>query len=357
MAPTPLSPVELPLEVVAGQCLMVGFPGTEPPEEFLAWIAKGHVGGVILFEQNVGEPAQVRSLCRELQAAAAEAPGALPLWIAVDQEGGWVVRLSEPFTVPPPAEELAQGGEEAVSRLARQVGRELRSVGINMNMAPVLDVNSNPANPVIAERAFSNDPHECARFGAAYIDGLQGAGCAGCGKHFPGHGDTSTDSHQVLPVVTHERERLEAVELVPFRAAAEAGVAAIMSAHILMPHIDREEVAPFSRPIIEGILRDELGYEGCVITDDLDMRAVADEHACEEAAVKSLRAGCDVALVCGTEDAAPRMHGALLEAVRGGDLSEERLREACGRVLAAKGRFAAPPNDDLSDIEAQLGLS
>lgn len=356
MTSPPVSASELPLEAAAGQCLMVGFPGTEPPEDLLGWIARGHVGGIILFTQNVGEPAQVRRLCEQLQEAAAEGPGAVPLMIAVDQEGGWVARLSEPFTVPPLAGELALEGQQAVSRTARQVALELRSVGITMNMAPVLDVNTNPANPVIAERAFSDDPQACARLGAVYIEALQGAGCAGCGKHFPGHGDTATDSHQVVPVVTHDRERIMAVELVPFRAAAEAKVAAIMSAHILLPRLDPEEVATLSRPIIEGLLREELGYEGCVITDDLDMRAVADEHTCEEAAVKALRAGCDVALVCGTEDAAPRMHSAIMEAVSDGALREERIRQACGRVLAAKGRFATPPAEDLSEVESRLGL-
>lgn len=347
----------LPLEAAVGQCLMVGFPGPEPPEDLLGWTSAGLVGGVILFKQNLLEPAQVRSLCRQLQEAAAQGPGGVPLWLSVDQEGGWVVRLEAPFTVPPPAGELAQGGEGAVSALARQVARELRCVGINMNLAPVLDVNTNPANPIIAERSFSSDPDLCARLGAAYVEALQAEGTAACGKHFPGHGDTSTDSHQVLPVLTHDRERLEAVELVPFRAAVRAGVAALMTAHVLFPLLDPEEVATFSRPIIEGLLRGELGYEGCLITDDLDMRAVADEQSCEEAALKALRAGCDVALVCGTEDAAPRMHDALMEAVKDGSLSEERVREACQRVLEAKRRFASPPTGDLSDVEARLGLA
>jgi beta-N-acetylhexosaminidase len=351
-----LSASELPLEAAVGQCLMVGFPGTEPPEDLLGWIARGQLGGIVLFTQNVGEPAQVRRLCEQLQEAAAESPGAVPLMISVDQEGGWVARLSDPFTVPPLAGELAIEGHQAVSRIARQVALELRSVGITMNLAPVLDVNTNLANPIIAERAFSDEPQECARLGVAYIESLQGAGCAGCGKHFPGHGDTVTDSHQVVPVVTHDLDRLKAVELVPFRAAAEAGVAAIMSAHILLPRIDPEAVATLSQPVIEGLLRKELGYEGCVITDDLDMRAVADEHTCEEAAVMALRAGCDVALVCGTEDAAPRMHAAIMEALSDGTLSEERIRQACGRVLAPKGRFAPPPAEDLSEVEARLGL-
>ncbi len=157
--------------------------------------------------------------------------------------------------------------------------------------------------------------------------------------------------------MTHGLERLEAVELVPFRAAVEAGVAAVMTAHILFPLIDREEVATFSRVIVQGFLRGELGYAGCVVTDDLDMRAVADEHSCEEAAVKALGAGCDVALVCGTEDAAPRMHGAILQAVRRGVLSEERVREASGRVLAAKARFSPRAEEDLRDVEARLGLA
>lgn len=346
----------LSLEAAVGQCLMVGFPGIEPPEEFLGWLSRGMVGGVILFEQNLGEPAQVRGLCRTLKEAARQAPGGAPLWIAVDQEGGWVVRLTEPFTVPPAAGELALGGPEAVSGTARQVAQELRCVGLDMNLAPVLDVNTNPANPIISERSFSAEPAECARLGAAYIEALQSAGCAGCGKHFPGHGDTATDSHQVLPVVTHDLGRLKEVELVPFRTAVEAGVAAVMTAHVLFPRLDGEEVATFSRPIIEGLLRGELGFDGCVITDDLDMRAVADEHSCEESSVKAIGAGCDVALVCGTEDAAPRMHRALLDALKRGSLSEERVRQACRRVLGAKARFSPLPEDDLSDVEARLGL-
>jgi beta-N-acetylhexosaminidase len=337
---------------------MVGFPGPEPPPDVLDWIGRGQVGGVILFSQNITGPSQVRRLCETLQEAAAEAPGGgPPLWVAVDQEGGWVVRLEAPFTVPPPAEELARQGPEAVADLARRLALELRCVGINMNLAPVLDVNTNPANPIISERAFSADPEECARLGRAYIEALQGAGCAACGKHFPGHGDTATDSHQVLPVLTHDRERLEAVELIPFRSAVEAGVTSVMTAHILLPRLDPEEVATFSRPIIEGLLRDGLGHTGVVITDDLDMRAVADEHSCEVGAVKAIRAGCDVALVCGTEDATPRMHGALMEAVRKGELAEERIRQACLRVLEAKSRFAAPRPEDMREAESRLGLA
>lgn len=350
-------PEELSLEAAAGQCLMVGFPGPEPPQELLGWISRGMVGGIILFKQNITGPRQVRRLCRALQEAASESPGAVPLWVAVDQEGGWVVRLTEPFTVPPPAEELARQGPEAVSALARRLALELRCVGINMNLAPVLDVNTNPANPIISERAFSADPQECARLGSAYIEALQGSGCAACAKHFPGHGDTATDSHQVLPVLTHDRQRLEEVELVPFRSAVSARVAAVMTAHILLPRLDPEEVATFSRPIIEGLLRGELGHEGCVITDDLDMRAVADENPCEEAALKAIGAGCDVALVCGTEDAAPRMHDALMKGLRKGELAEERLRQACRRVLEAKGRFTPPPEEDLSEVESRLGLA
>ena len=357
MTKTTYSPDSLPLEAVAGHCLMVGFSGAEPPEALLGRIARGLVGGVILFKRNLKEPAQVRRLCQSLQEAAASSPGAVPLWISVDQEGGRVVRLSAPFTVPPPARQLAEGGEEAVSDLARRVAGELMCVGINMNLAPVLDVDTNPLNPIIADRAFSSDTGECSRLGAAYVGALQAEGCAACAKHFPGHGDTATDSHLILPVVDHGRERLEAVELKPFRAAIRSGAAAVMTAHVLYPRLDTEEPATFSRPIIEGLLRAELGYGGCVITDDLDMRAVADEHSLEEAAVRALRAGCDVALVCGSEEAAPRMHSALLEAVRGGALSEERLRQACGRVLAAKALFAAPPAMDFSDVESRLGLA
>ena len=218
----------------------------------------------------------------------------------------------------------------------------------------MLDVDSNPANPVIGDRAFSEDPNVVARLGAAFIDGLQGEGVAACGKHFPGHGDTTVDSHLALPRLEHDRARLAAIELVPFRAAIRADVAAIMTAHILFTALDAEHPATLSEAVLGPLLRDELGYRGVVVSDDLEMRAVADHYGIEEAAVRAVRAGCDQLLICRHPELLARAHEALVKAVESGALPRARLMEAAERVRGLKRTYdvSAPPTGDLEVILA-----
>src|SRR5687767_7418187 len=232
------------------------------------------LGGVIFFARNVETPEQVADLSRESQELAAE----IPLWVSVDQEGGRVARLKRPFTEWPPMITLGRAGannEELAVRFATALAAELRAVGISMDYTPVLDIHTNPRNPVIGDRALAERADDVAKLGTAIIRTLQSSGIAACGKHFPGHGDTSTDSHVELPLLDHPPDRLEAVELVPFKAAIAAGVAAIMTGHILIPSLDEELPGTLSPAIVDGLLRTKLGYRGLVLSDDLEMKAIS----------------------------------------------------------------------------------
>src|SRR5262249_47601889 len=212
-----------------------------------------------------------------------------PPLIGVDQEGGRVMRLPAPALALPPMRELGSAGDlSLVRRAARAVAAELRAIGFTMNFAPVLDVDSNPANPIIGDRAFGHDPRSVMRAGVAFLQGLQDKGVLACGKHFPGHGDTDVDSHLDLPVVRHDRKRLDASELPPFRAASGAGVAALMTAHLVCEALDPGIPATFSRAICGSLLRAEIGFEGLLVSDDLEMNAIAARWPVEEAAVESV---------------------------------------------------------------------
>ncbi len=229
------------------------------------------LGGIILFARNVEAPDQVAEVSRQAQTLAGE----LPLWVSVDQEGGRVARLKSGFTLWPPMLTLGRSGDEQLAvRFAAALASELKAVGISLDYTPVLDILTNPKNPVIGDRALAERAEDVARLGRAIITTLQSAGIAACGKHFPGHGDTSTDSHHELPVIEHPPDRIDAVELVPFRAAIQAHVAAIMTAHILIPALDDERPATLSPRIVDGILKRQLGYTGPVFSDDLEMKAI-----------------------------------------------------------------------------------
>lgn len=314
-----------------GQLLTVGFSGTEAPGALLSWIAAGRVGGVILFARNLVDPPQLLRLCRQLHAAA---PADLPLLISIDQEGGRVQRLRAPFTVWPPMRrfgEVATQGQ--VTALGEALGRELRDHGIGLDYAPVVDVDTNPRNPVIGDRAFSRDPARVAACAQALIGGLQGAGVAACAKHFPGHGDTVSDSHLELPRLEHDLDRLRAVELVPFAAAAAAGVASVMTAHVLFPRLDRTRPATLS-PEILALLRGELAYDGVIFSDDLEMKAVADHFSVEARSLGALEAGVDALLVCSDLSLAGEVLRLLERA------PDHRLEHPLRRWLALKERYA-----------------
>src|SRR6266853_5916502 len=237
-----------------GRLLVAGFDGLQIPVELSSLAREFGLGGVILFARNVAEPEQVAELCYE----SARLVPDLPLWVSVDQEGGRVARLKAPFTEWPPMATLGRSGDAGLAeRFARALAIELKATGITLDYAPVLDVLTNAKNPVIGDRALSANAEDVGRLGAVIIRTLQAEGVAACGKHFPGHGDTSTDSHLVLPLVEHPPDRLRAVEFVPFRAAIDAGVATIMTAHVLVPSLDERRPASLSRRIVHDILRDE----------------------------------------------------------------------------------------------------
>src|SRR5262245_51929320 len=279
------------LSKLAGQLLSFGFEGTAASDELRARIAASEVGGVMIFRPNIASPGQLAELVGALRAAA---PGELPLLVSIDQEGGIVQGLRAPATEWPPM--VSVGGRREVARTATvgaDVGDELAAVGVVLNFAPVLDVHTNPANPVIGNRAFGTSPEVVSRHALAFWRGLREAGLVGCGKHYPGHGDTMTDSHHELPVVPHDIERLRKVELAPFASAARAGVEAFMTAHVMYPALDPDRPATLSRRIATEVLRGELGFRGVLVSDYLGMKAVADRYPIEELAVGAIEAGCD----------------------------------------------------------------
>jgi beta-N-acetylhexosaminidase len=322
-----------------GRLAIVGFTGHNVPSELRQLAAEFDLGGVIYFARNIVEPRQVAELSREAAGLATD----WPLWISVDQEGGRVARLKAPFTEWPPMATLGRSGDEALAgRFASSLAAELGAVGINLDYAPVLDIQSNPKNQVIGDRALSERAGDVARLGRVIVRALQSAGVAACGKHFPGHGDTVADSHEELPMVEHDPRRLDEVELLPFRAAIEEGVAAIMTAHVLVPTIDEQRPASFSPILIEQWLKGKLGFTGVVASDDLGMKAVSATSPLPEAMVRSISAGVDVALLCNsTVDQQVQAIEATIHAVESGELSVKRVEDAMARQQRVKERFLA----------------
>ncbi len=325
-----------------GQMLLFGWSGDTPEQSGMvnahaaALVDEFAVGGVVFMGRNVGPSEQTRAAIAELQARA-KAQGLPPLFVAVDQEGGRVQRLGPPHYPPhPAARAIGDTGDPAQARAAAgRIGEGLRDLGFNWDFAPVLDVNNNPNNPVIGDRAYGDDPALVAAMGAQAVRGFQeDAGILACGKHFPGHGDTDTDSHHALPRIGHDRARLDAVELVPFRAALAADLAAVMTSHILFPALDPALPATLSPAILTGLLRGELGFDGLIITDDLEMKGVADGWGAAEAAVLAVQAGADILLCCHTWETQREIRQALIHAVQTGRLSEARVDESLARIAA-----------------------
>lgn len=324
-----------------GRLLIAGFDGPQVPVELKALTREFGLGGVILFARNIEEPEQVAELSFE----AARLVPDFPLWVSVDQEGGRVARLKAPFTQWPAAATLGRSGDIALAeRFARALAAELRAVGITLDYAPVLDVLTNPKNPVIGDRSISEKAVDAARLGAAIVRTLQAEGIAACGKHFPGHGDTQVDSHLELPIVEHPVERMRQVEFLPFKAAIDAGVATVMTAHVLAPALDEKRPATLSHRVVTGLLRGELGFEGVILSDDLEMKAIAAEYAVPAAAVLAIEAGCDGVLICsGDHQTQAAALEALVHAVETGALTEKRVEDALNRQRRAKERFLASP--------------
>lgn len=307
-----------------GPLVVTGFTGSTLPDDLARDLALGELGGVILFKRNLPDLESTWRLCRDVAVA-----GDHRTIVSVDQEGGRVARLPPPAAKLPPLRRLGALGDAALSeRAGLAVGRELAALGVNLDFAPVLDVDSNPDNPVIGDRSFSSDPERVAELGLAFARGLARAGVAPCGKHFPGHGDTATDSHFDLPRLTHDRARLDRVELLPFQAAARASLASLMTAHVVFEALDPGVPATTSARVITGLLRDELGYTGVVVSDDLEMRALSDRFSIEQSAVAAVRAGCDLLLVCSTPERARTARDALSRVYD----AEPEFRARCDRA-------------------------
>jgi beta-N-acetylhexosaminidase len=332
--------------------MCVGFDGPAMTSSLRELINRG-VSSVILFTRNYESPQQLCELCHAIKSSAPR-----PIMICVDQEGGRVQRFGKPFTIIPSMREIGRGGEES---LAREVGtvlaRELRAVNIDMNLAPVLDVDSNPRNPVIGARSFSADADVVARMGCAMIEAMHNQGVAACGKHFPGHGDTGVDSHVELPRLSHDLDRLQRVELRPFAAAVKADVAAIMTSHIIFEALDPSRPATMCQAVLDGLLRRQLGFRGVVVSDDLEMKAIDDHFGVERAVLEGAVAGVDLFMVCRHIDLQHRAIDALSAAVQRGEVPTERVAHANERLDSLFQRFVRPPEHWDSRSSAIIGCA
>jgi len=328
----------------AGRLLIIGLTGPELDPEAEALLHHVDPLGVVLFRRNIQSVGQLKDLTRRL---AEFRPDML---IAIDHEGGRVHRMPPDFTHFPPSLVMARNGDPGLMReVAHAHAAELRDAGFNLTFSPVLDVHTNPANPIIGDRAFGTTPEEVVHNALPYMQGLAEGGILACGKHFPGHGDTSVDSHlelPVLPAATHPLERLRTLELRPFARAIAQGVPMIMTAHVICDALDPKAPATLSRRVIEDLLRTELGYDGYVVSDDLEMKAIVDHYSVGRAAVMSIVAGCDGCLVCATPSRIYEAHEALTNALESGEITIASAANAARRrekLLAKSRRLARIP--------------
>ena len=334
--------------------LQPGFPGTTAPDWLLRRLGEG-LASVGLFGRNIASPEQLAELTAQLRAERDD------VLVAIDEEGGDVTRLEVGTGSSFPGNN-ALGAVDDVSLtrdVAAELGRRLAACGVNLNWAPSADVNSNPGNPVIGVRSFGADPHLVARHTAAYVTGLQSAGVAACTKHFPGHGDTAVDSHHALPRIDADPATLAERELAPFRAAFAAGTRAVMTAHILVPALDPDRPATLSRRILTDLLRGELGYDGLIVTDGMEMQAISGTYGIERGSVLAVAAGADAICVGGglsDDETVRRLRDALVSAVRSGELPEERLAEAAERVRALARWTATASGSAQGEADDEVGL-
>ena len=359
---------QMTLEQKVGQVMAIGFGATAFIPEVKALLNDLHIGAIVIFDANIESPTQLAQLIRDAQEAT-QANGDPALIVAVDQEGGPVARLRENvgFTEFPSAMAIAATGDVNNARLVAQaMAGEMKAVGINMNLAPDMDVNNNPANPIIGIRSFGSDPLKVSEFGVAVITAYQSAGIACVAKHFPGHGDTAVDSHLGLPMIPYDLARLNAIELVPFRAAKDAGIAGIMSAHITFPAIDDTPDLPgsLSAKVQTGLLRtglpESLQFDGLAVSDSLEMGALESAgFTTPKAAAQALVAGADLLTFNSTLDVYRETHALIVSKVQSGEIPQARLDAAVRRVLRAKERFGVLDGAlvDVASVAAKVGLS
>ncbi|MDH7600948.1 MAG: glycoside hydrolase family 3 N-terminal domain-containing protein [Armatimonadota bacterium] len=347
---------DMTIEQKVGAMLAFGWAGEEPTlvnDHARELLEEMQVGSIVLLGRNVSpDLRQTAETINELQSLSSE-----PLFIIADQEGGMVARFVEGVTVFPSNMALGATGDPTLAyKAASATARELGAMGVNFNFAPCADVNNNPDNPIIGTRSYGESADKVAEFTASAITGYQRSGMIACAKHFPGHGDTAVDSHLALPSVPYPRERLDAVELKPFRAAIEAGVGSIMTAHILFPALDSSLPSTLSPRVVTGLLREELGYEGVVVTDCMEMKAIADNFGTPEAAVMAIEAGVDLVLVSHTLSTQRETREAILRAVKDGRISERRIDESVSRIVALKKRFSLAARRQVDPSKIKLVL-
>ncbi len=327
------------LEMI-GQRIVAGFFGYECTEEFKEIIRKYKVGNAILFRENIRDEAQLKRLCRQIQELVISETGH-PAFIMIDQEGGMVSRLPENMCNIPGAMAIAATGKPENAYVAgKYTGRQLRLLGTNFNLAPVLDVNSNPDNPIIGCRSYGETPDVVSEYSLKMVRGLDETGVLSCGKHFPGHGDVSVDSHLDLPRVDKTLEELEALELIPFKAAIDQGIPAIMTAHILFPEIEKDKIpATMSRTMITDVLRKRLGFKGMVLTDCLEMQAIQKFYGVENGALAAIKAGTDIVMISHTPALVAKTVPLIVTQLENGEISMEEMKESVERILDFKKRY------------------
>lgn len=338
-----------------GQLMMIGISGKSLTSDEKKFIVENNISGVTLFSRNVESPQQIRQLCLELQSLRRQMSDKAPLFIAIDMEGGRVARLKEPFTIWPPMKKLGDLDNPTVSfHFTNKMACELKAVGINLDFSPCLDVFTNPKNTVIGDRAISTNPEIVAKHASALIRGFIKADVIACAKHFPGHGNTLIDSHEDLPVETADRQRLEQVELVPFKRAFRSRVDLIMTAHMKFPNIDPDWPVTLSEIFLKKILRDECRYRGLVITDDLDMKAMAKHYDPEIIPVRALQAGADILLYCNEPTSPPKALETITNAVAQGQLDRKLIENLHTKILDYKKEKIKNPDPLPWDQAAQI---
>lgn len=346
------------LDEKIGQMVMVGIDGYTNDAHSTEMIENFHVGGFILFKNNIKNTDQAQSLINSLKDKNSST-SSIPLFFSVDEEGGRVSRMPDEFVKLPSNKVIGSRNNPDFSfEIGKVIGKEIKSLGFNMDFAPVLDVNSNPKNPVIGDRSFGNNAQLVNLLGVKTMQGLQSQNVISVVKHFPGHGDTSVDSHVGLPVVNNDMERLKKLELVPFENAIKNNVDVIMVAHILLPKIDAQNPASFSKSIITDLLRNEMNYNGLVITDDLTMGAITKNYKIEDAAIKAVNAGSNIILVCHDYEKQASVIKALKAAVENGVISAEKVYESVYKILLLKQKYELSDDKtepvDVTEINAEI---
>lgn len=335
------------LDEKIGQLVISGFYGPTLDENILKLVKEDKISGVILFNRNVKDSSQLLSLNNSLKES--NKNNKLPLFISVDEEGGSVTRMPSDIKRLPTNKYIGSLNNKDLSyKVGEILGEQLSYFGFNMNFAPVLDINSNPNNPVIGNRSFGNNKDIVANLGTSTMKGIQSKNIISVVKHFPGHGDTSVDSHVNLPVVNYDINRLNSFEFVPFKTAIQNGANAVMVGHILLPKIDNKYTSSMSYEIVTNILRKDLGFDGLVVSDDMTMGAITENYSIEEASVKSINAGVDLLLVCQKYENTENVLKALKEAVLNGTISKERLDNALYNIISTKKKYLLnkePKND------------